>query len=254
MRSEKAMTGRLFGGAATLILLLLGCAGDGEPRIVAGVDGCASCGMVIARQAEAAAFSVDRDLHTFCSPGCLLESYEQRRRSGEAMPERLFFYDDSGGGARSVEEVTFLVTEHLPTVMGWGILAFADAAAAREHVRHGDELLLDWRALRTLRGKVDRGVELVVTEAGLEPAVLELSKNELVECSLRGDGLAADAVLTLRGYEELGEVVVPASGEAVPMRLLASRPGEGFPVVRRADGKVLGRVRVHGAHTAEEEM
>ncbi len=234
-------------------LLLLGCAGDGEPRIVVGVDGCASCGMSIDKETEAAAYTVDRDVYTFCSPGCLLEGYEQRRQAGEAMPERLFFHDYLGGGLRSVEEVTFLVTEHLRTVMGWGILAFADAAAAREHKRHGDELLVDWRELRTLRGKVDRGVELVVTDAGLLPAVLELTKGELVDWTVRGDGLAEDVVLILRGYEELGEVAVPASGEAVQVRLLASRPGEGFPIVRLCDGEVLGQVRVHGAHTADEE-
>jgi len=235
------------------LLLLLGCAPNGEPTITAGVDGCASCGMLIDKETEAAAFTVDRDVHTFCSPGCLLEGFERRRQAGEPMPEHLYFHDYAGGGLQRVEDVTFLVTEHLPTVMGWGILAFADAADAREHRRHDDELLVDWRTLRTLRGKVDRSVELVVTDEGLQPAVLELTKGELVDWIVRGEGLTEDVVLALRGYEELGEVAVPASGETVHVRLLASRPGDGFPIVRLSDGQVLGRVRVHGAHTSDEE-
>jgi hypothetical protein len=246
-------TAILMLAATVLALVAGGCASDREPEIVAGVDGCAACGMVIDQVDQAAGYYLDKDFHTFCSPGCLLGSFEKRRQAGEPLPDRILFGDYAGGGLQPAGGVTFLLTEHTPTVMGWGILAFADPGVAATHRRHDDESLVDWIGLRTARGKVDRTLSLVLTGDAMEPPVIEVDKGELIEWELRGRELSADLTVAVRGYDELGEVTVPASGDPVRARMLALRPGAGFPLVRTADGEVLGQIRVRGAHTADEE-
>ncbi|MCP4659701.1 MAG: hypothetical protein GY856_30225, partial [bacterium] len=178
--------------AAVLLLLVWGCVSDQEPEIAAGIDGCASCGMVIDKENQAAGYYVDKEFHTFCSSGCLLESYEKRRQQGQPSPERIFFADYLGSGLHPAESVTYLLTEHVPTVMDWGILAFADPAAARAQKQHDDESLVDWIGLRTRRGKPDRRLSLVFTGEGMSPEVVELQKGELVEWEIRGRELDRD--------------------------------------------------------------
>ena len=74
-------------------------------------------------------------------------------------------------------------------------------------------------------------------------------------------------VWTARSAAEAGELVARHQGatpssirsgsrrreEPVSFRLLASRPGSGFPVVDTGTDEVLGVVVVRGAHTADEE-
>ena len=86
------------------------CKWEREPSIVVGVDGCAACGMVIDKQREAAVYEVDKEFHTFCSPGCLLKSYEQRRKQGVTPPDRIFFADYDTGELAAAETMTFLTS------------------------------------------------------------------------------------------------------------------------------------------------
>lgn len=111
---------------------------------------------------------------------------------------------------------------------------------------------MDWSGLRTLRGEVDLFVEVILTPSRLVPEILEFEKGQLVELSIRGQDLSEDTTVTLRGYEELGEFVVPASGEPVTTRMLALRPGAGFPLILVGTDVTVGQVRIRGAHTADE--
>ena len=54
-------------------------------------------------------------------------------------------------------------------------------------------------------------------------------------------------------YPELDRVAIPASGEPISFRVLAVRPGRGFPLVHADTGEVLGVLNVAGPHTADEE-
>jgi len=232
-------------------LSVVSCDVGGPPEIVVGMDGCASCGMVIPESNQAAAFTIDREHYAFCSSGCLLEEYELRRQAGELPPDDVYFADYESSALIREQEVTFVLTERVSTVMNWGILGFGDPVRAAA-LRQGDELLVDWLGLRTLRGKVDRTLEVVLTSAGLQPDLLELEKGQLVEWVFRGSDLEVEVRLLLRGYEEMGQIVIPATGEPVTRRMLAVRPGDGFPLVRLDTEEVLGQVRIRGAHTADE--
>jgi hypothetical protein len=134
-----------------------------------------------------------------------------------------------------------------------GILAFADGEAARAHRVHEQEVVTGWLGVRALRGIPDRTVSVIVDVRAMKPEVVDLVKDELVLWDIRGADLDEDLRVRVRGYEELGDVVVPDSGESRRLRILATKPGEGFPVVAVGSGQVLGRLRVKGPHLADEE-
>lgn len=237
-----------------LVGVISGCApGSGDPHIAVGIESCASCGMVIPEANEGCAFTVDKDMHAFCSSGCLVKEYEARRRNGRPPPDALFFADYETGELVRESVAVFLLTDSVPTVMRWGILNFGDRQRAGVFQEPGDTLV-DWYGLRTLRGEVDHTVEVVLTSSGMVPEIVVLEKEQLVEWSIRGQDLSEDITVSLRGYEELGRIVVPASGEPVKTRMLASRPGAGFPLIDVGTEVILGQVRIRGAHTADEAM
>lgn len=234
-------------------LLVVACESSPQPGVAVGVDGCDGCGMVIESSAQACLYSVDREVHTFCSPGCLLQEYEKRRRQAQPPPDEIWFADYHSGKLYPAQDVTFLLSAHVPTVMDWGIVGFGSQQGATSYRRHQDELLVDWFDLRRLRGAVDRTLELMVTPTGIVPEVVQVSKDELVEWLLRAQDLAEDLELSIRGYEELGKIRIGAAGQPVRVRMLATKPGEGFPIVEVRKGTVMGQVRVTGSHTADEE-
>jgi hypothetical protein len=235
------------------LVMVTACKLEREPSITVGVDGCTECGMVIDQEREACIYEVDRVSFTFCSPGCLLKSFEKRRKEGRRPPDPIFFADYETGELVPHETMTFLLTDHRPTTMGWGILAFADPEQAEAHRQFDDETFVDWVGLRTLRGEPDQRLSLVLGPGGFEPPVVLVEKGELVEWVLESRGLEEDQKIVLRGYREFGEVVIPAAGPPVRARLLASRPGEGFVLESVPDGEVLGQLRVKGPHTPDEE-
>ena len=175
------------------------------------------------------------------------------RTQKQTLPDRIYFGDYLGSGLHPADSTAFQLTRHIPSVMGWGIIGFAGREAAIEHKSREDERVVDWIGLRTQRGTVDRKVSIALTSAGMVPYVVELEKGELVECAIEGRDLDRDVTIRLRGYEEVGDIRIPQSGETVLVRILATKPGAGFPFVDTGSGDVLGQVRVTGSHTREEE-
>jgi hypothetical protein len=232
--------------------LFLGCRNEIKPSIAVGIDGCAACGMVISEERQAAGFVADDEFRPFCSSGCLLDAYDRRRKADKPTAEDLVFGDYSGEGLQSATSARFLFTNRIPTVMDWGFLAFSNAEQA-ERYRHEGELVTDWMGVRRLRGDPDRTLSLLFTTGGMHPEVLPLEKGELVVLEMRAEGFDEELRLRIRGYEELDEIVLAPSGEVLAVRVLATRPGEGFPVTRVDDGRAMGRIRVAGLHTPIEE-
>jgi hypothetical protein len=244
----------LFSGLLVAMLLLAGCAGEVEPNIVAGVDSCSNCNMVIDQTNQAAGYLLGGEFETFDSPACLLQGYEALRKQGESLPETILFADYRDGALHPAEATSFLMTDHVPTVMNGRVICFGDGAAAVAARSHDDEIVTDWAGYRTARGEPDREVEVSFAGGVMSPEVVTADKGEIVEWRATGIGLTEDMTIMVKGYPELGEVVVPASGEEVVFRLMASRPGAGFPVVESgSDGEPLGMMKVAGAHTTDEE-
>ena len=243
---------------ATLILglgvvALAGCSREVTPAVVAGVDSCANCNMVIDQVNQAAGWIQDGEFVTFDSPACLLARYEKLRKSGEPLPEDLFFADYQNSFFHPAAAVTFLLTSQRPTVMGSGALAFGDTSAAEAVHEHDDEVVTNWIGYRTARGTPDREVEVTLGPDGMVPDRVEVEKGELVAWMAHSAAEEGELVVAIKGYPELEPVRIAAGDEPVSFRLLATRPGSGFPIVETGADETLGVLVVRGPHTADEE-
>ncbi len=235
-----------------VVALLVQCGGKPTPEITEGVDACANCNMIIDKANEACGYFLDGEFVPFDSPVCLVQKFDQDRR-GASQPGAVYFADYETGRFVPADSTYFLLTDHIPTVMNGGVLCFADKSAAESRREYDDESITDWTGFRVAKGTPDRKIPVVVTPGGMEPGVITVDKGELIEWEFMGRDLETDERLSLKGYDEFGEVAVPASGAPVTRRMLASRPGSGFAFIRVIDGKPLGMVKVMGAHTVEEE-
>jgi len=209
--------------------------------------------MVIDQLHQACGYVADDEFVTFDSPLCLLRSYEERRKRGQSDPVGLYFADYVDASLHSADQARFLLTEHLPTVMNSGVVCFASLEAAMAQREHADEDLTDWVGFRTARGEPDVVWDVTFGVGGMVPDVVDAAKGDLVLLRARVTGLGRELAIVVDGYPEVGGVVVPDSGEQVEIRLLASRPGAGFPINDADSLEPLGRLRVSGAHTADEE-
>jgi hypothetical protein len=81
---------------------------------------------------------------------------------------------------------------------------------------------------------------------------VEVDKGELLSWTVRSALEEEDRALAVKGYPELEPVPV-AAGESASFRLLALRPGSGFPIVEAGSSEAMGILVVRGAHTADEE-
>lgn len=234
-------------------LLVAGCQGETQLKVVAGVDACHHCNMLIDQTNQACGYIKRGTLVPFDSPGCLLASYERLRTGGGGVPKEVFFVDYRDGSWHSAESTAFLLTEQIPTVMNSGVICFASVRAAEETKTYDSERITDWLGYRTARGIPDREVAVILSPHGTVPEVVDVSKGELILWRVKATGLEKDMKVAVQGYPEVGTIVIPAGGEEVSFRLMAVRPGAGFPIIEAESGEALGRMRVSGAHTLEEE-
>ena len=238
-----------------LILLsaLSGCVREPKIEVIAGLDVCAECNMVIDQVNQAAGFVSGNDFITFDSPACLLRYLESMPKGERPQPADIYFADYRDGFFHNAAQARFLLTSHIPTVMNGGVVVFSDVEAAMGFREHPDEVVTDWLGYRTERGTPDLVLDVVFGPSGMEPEMVEADKDDLVVLRVVGSGLAEDLEFSIRGYPEAGSLTVPASGEAVEVRFLASKPGAGFPI-GAVGSDPMGVLRVTGAHTADEEV
>jgi len=237
---------------AALSAIFFGCGGEPTPEIMVGVDGCASCGMVIDRANEAAGWIDAGEFVPFCSPGCLLAEHDALRQSGQLPPRGVFFADYQSGAFSPAAETAFLLTDHRPTVMNGRAICFHSMVAAENMRLHDDEVVTDWTGYRVHRGKPDTVVETVFGPGGMEPEAVTANKGDIVLWKTSAEGLEEDLAWIIRGYPEVEPPTVTVSGETAVLRFMATRPGAGFPIESLAEGKLLGMLKVTGTHTAEE--
>ena len=243
----------------SLILLTLvtanlpGCVGNDVPEIQAGVDACRHCRMVISQANQAAAYTRDGEFHTFCNPLCLLKDLEKQGWRAGADKATFLFADYETGSLMAADTTYFLLTETLPTVMRSGVLCFGSEAQARSYLRLDEEVVTDWRGFRVKRGTPHKTVQIILGESGLSPEIIVLDKNDIVELIITKENPGREYTLSIKGYEKVGEIVLPEGTETVRVRLLTDKPGIGFPIINTEKGSSLGMLRVLGAHTADEE-
>ena len=239
--------------AVAVATTLVACSGEVRPEVVAGIDACQRCNMVIDQVNQACGYVLQGEFVTFDSPACLLRSYDELRKQGQPLPAAIFFADYRDGAFHPAEATSFLLTEHVPTVMNGRVVCFGGRDAAEAAREHPDESITDWVGFRTARGEPDKILEVSIGAGGMSPEVVAVSKGDLVLWKVRRSETEGDRSLIVKGYPELGTVKLPDGAEEVAFRLLATRPGAGFPVVWAEGGEPLGMLKVAGSHTREEE-
>lgn len=248
---------RISSPAAPWSVVVLACLAIGacgreiQPQVTACIDACRGCNMVIDTVNQACGQLTEDEFVPFDSAACLLRYRDEMRHRGKALPTEVFFADYESGAFVPVESAVFLITEHIPTVMDAGVLAFATAEEAEKRRTQADEEITDWMGYRRLRGRPDAIVQVSVAPSRLTPEIIEVAKGDLVLLEVSGVELTEAIALTVRGYPEIGEVTVAPTGNPIELRFFASRPGAGFPVIG-TDDRPLGMIRVTGAHTEDE--
>ena len=240
--------------AAVLALAsLVGCQGEIELGVVAGVDACRRCNMVIDQVNQACGYIESGELVVFDAPSCLLGSYQEQATLDRTAPEQIYFADYRDGTWHPAQSTAFLLSDHIPTVMNSRVICLSSSEAAEAMRQYPDEEVTDWIGFRTSRGTPDKILEVIFDATSMIPEVVEVDKGDLVLWQVKGAKLEDDLTISITGYPEAGATTVPATGEEVSFRLLALRPGSGFPVIESPGGSALGRLSVTGAHTLDEE-
>lgn len=240
-----------FLAVAATSIVIGSCSSPAEPEVTPGFDACAECNMVIDAVNQACGHVIDGEFIVFDSPGCLLRSHDEMRRRGLPVPTEIFLADYVSSEFIPAGRATLMLSDEIPTVMGAGVVVFVSAAEAEGHRSTDEEIVTDWMGYRLRRGQPDTIIDAHLTTTSLEPEMVEATKGDLVLLRLSADDLTEPAILSIRGYPEIGEIIVePAAGPA-ELRFFATRPGAGFPVMGAGD-EPLGMIRVTGAHTADE--
>jgi len=237
-----------------MMITLQNCNSNEKPEILADIDNCLECGMVISQVNQGSGFYRNNEFNTFCSPVCLLKRYQSIENKARPAASQIYFADYPTTDLMSSDSVVFLLTEHITTVMNSGTLTFQNLDEASSYQKKGDEILTNWRGFQIMRGIADKKIEVRITSEGLDPDVILLNKNEIIEWIFLPQDPDIHDLFQLKGYEEMATIEILAGGAPVVMRMLADKPGEGFPLIRASDNKTLGMVKVMGAHTSDEEV
>ncbi len=236
------------------VLTMQNCNTNEKPAILADVDNCLQCGMVISQVNQGCGYISNNEFKTFCSPTCLLNKYQSTEKPGRPAATQVYFADYPTTDLLQADSVMFLLTKHITTVMNSGVLTFKEVDIASSFSKHEDEIITNWRGFQMIRGKADKKVEVHVSPEGIKPQVILLSKDDIVEWIFMPTEPGFRDSIQLKGYEEMTNIEIPAGGESVVIRMLADKPGEGFPIIRLSDNSTLGMVKVIGAHTSDEEV
>jgi hypothetical protein len=217
------------------------------------VDACAHCNMIITQINQACGFFLENEFIPCDSPGCLLKEFQDLRNANNTNPTGIFFMDYVTSKFVHADSTCFLLTDNIPTVMNAGVLCFADEHEAKLFKKFPEEIITNWIGYQAKKGTPDQTIKIVVTPEGMIPEIVMVNKNEIIELKFKGKNLQSPIIVQLKGYEEIGDILLPISGESVTVRMVAHLPGAGFPFIEVTSKTPLGMIKVSGTHTMDEE-
>jgi copper chaperone NosL len=123
-----------------------GVAAEGPPDIQVDRTACSHCGMLISEPVYAAGYrAADAAPRVFDDIGCLLEAARKERHPDTL---RVWFHDAATAVWIDGGDAVFVGSPELRTPMGGGLIAYRDAAAAREQAtRHRGRVINSWSDL-----------------------------------------------------------------------------------------------------------
>jgi hypothetical protein len=234
--------------------ILFYCKGEQKPEILAGIDDCKHCKMVITQTNQACGFFHDNNFETFCSPTCLLSGYEYLKKEKKINDSHIYFTDYETKQFVRSDSTYFLFTKSIPTVMNSGVLCFTSTKRAESLKSQPEEFVTDWRKYQVLAGTPDKIVEIKLGDNLMEPAVVIFNKNEIIQLEIEKIGQIKNQLFFIRGYEEVGKFKFPEGESFLTIRMIADKPGAGFPILMEGLDQPLGMIKVLGAHTRDEEV
>jgi hypothetical protein len=237
-----------------LSAILFCCKSEYKPEIVAGIDECNHCKMVITQTNQACGFYHDNNFKTFCSPSCLLSSYEKLKKDNIIKDSNIFFTDYETKHFVRSDSTFFLFTKSRPTVMNSGILCFASAKRVESFKNQPEEIITDWKKYQVLAGSPDKIMEIKLSGNKLEPAIVVCNKNEIIHLEIKKNDQIRYQFIFIRGYEEMGKFKFPEGESLLTIKLMADKPGSGFPIIMDGIDQPIGMLKVLGAHTMDEEV
>jgi copper chaperone NosL len=130
------------------LVFLVGCAGeaslDEPPVILYGQDVCDECNMIINEAKHAAAYvTTSGEARRFDDIGDML-AYNTRNREDVHL---YWVHDFNTEEWVRADQAAFVLNSGRPTPMSWGILAFADRAAAETFIADGAGRITTWTEL-----------------------------------------------------------------------------------------------------------
>ena len=236
------------------IILVANCQKEQRPQILANVDACTHCNMMISKLNQACGYFFSGEFIPFDSPVCLMHEFDVLRKKDNIALPSVYFADFCDSKFISAESTYFLFTKHIPTVMNAGIICFADKDSAIQYQKHQNEKIVEWKMFQAISCSPDTNISAILSLQGLDPQTVLLKKNQLVEWTFTGKGLKTQVDLILKGYEEFGSISITADGKPVKYKILASRPGTGFAFFTNDGATPFGMVKISGAHTKDEEV
>lgn len=236
----------IWGGI--LALALTACQMKVEPGIDAGIDECENCTMIIQDVDQGAvAIDVNEELHTFCSPVCLIKEFDKLKEAGAVPSWHSYLFDHADNTAIPAPGA-FIVHGDFHTAMGYGLLAFHTKESADEFAGEVSGEIVTWNDLRLNHEGPDISVELS-SENIQQPDTYEAMRGEIVYVLYKND-FNIEETITLSGYDFELTTQPRSTGNGA---FVADKPGQGF-AFQKGDGAILGMLFVGGDHTTEEAI
>jgi hypothetical protein len=138
--------------------------------------------------------------------------------------------------------------------MNSGVLCFNNLGRAEHFLKNPQEHVVNWIDYQLKYGIPDKVINVTVAANKLSPEVIVLKKNELVELLFHNEDGNRKYVFFIKGYDELGEIKLDPTIDSLAFRMLANKPGAGFPIINAIDTELMGMIKVMGAHTADEDV
>ena len=210
--------------------------------------------MVISETNQACGFFQENEFKPFCSPACLLKDYHELRNKYTIGNDQIYFTDYDKKTFVQSDSTFFLMTKTLPTVMNSGVLTFDSEAVAQQLLQQSDETVISWMKYQVIGGTPDKTINAVLQNNKIDPDVFTFDKNQIIQLDIKNVDKIDDRLLRIKGYEKYGPFRFMKNEEVLRIRLMADKPGSGFPILLDGIEQPLGMIKVSGSHTQDEEV
>lgn len=237
-----------------LSVFLFCCKADQKPQIQSGIDNCKHCNMIISQTNQACGFFKENNFVTFCSPSCLLADYENLEDKNMIKNTQIYFTDYNTKIFMPSDSTFFLLTKSIPTVMNSGVVCFNSLENAKMLKREPEDIVTDWRKYKVLAGTPDKIIKIKINNFQMNPGVLVFNKNDIIQLEIEKIGHINNILISIKGYEEVGNFIFTEGISFITVKMIADKPGSGFPIMMEGIDQPIGMIKVLGAHTLDEEV